>query len=130
MEFSLVDFLLWISFLFALAAIREAFLILKMMRHGTRVTGVVVRFEADYDNGTPVIEYRTESGEQRTFRLNTRYFSDSFQVGQQVPVLYDPQYSKRAVIDRAAHRWAGTVLWIVFGLSCLGVWFVVTILHT
>lgn len=129
MELSLVNFLLWISPLFALGAIREAFLVLKMMRNGKRVSGVVVRFEADYDNGTPVIEYPVETGERRTFRLSTRYFSDSFQVGQRVPVLYDPKYSKRVVIDRAAHRWADTVLWIVFDVLCLGAWLIATLLR-
>lgn len=130
MDFSLVNLLLWISPLFTLGAIHEVFLTLNMMRNGKRASGVVVHFEADYDNGTPVIEYPAETGERRTFRLSTRYFSDSFQVGQRVPVLYDPKCSKRVVIDRATHRWAGTVLWIVFDALCLGAWFIATILRT
>ncbi len=127
MEFFPEWFFLLVAVLFGVAAIRELILALAFKRSGKRALGLVVRLETDYDNGTPIIEYETERGERREFRLTTRYWGESFEVGERVPVLYDPQHLKRVVVDRVTHRWAGTVLWVVLGGVVLGVMYLTNI---
>ncbi|MBP9710118.1 DUF3592 domain-containing protein [Patescibacteria group bacterium] len=111
----MIDISSWIPLLFAIGALREAFLTIRLMHNGERAQGIVSRLAADYDEGTPIIQYKTKKGEQREFRLSTRYRGDSFEIGQPVPILYDPEHLKRVVVDKTAHRWAGTALWIFFG---------------
>ncbi len=112
--------LLAMAALSGVLAIHAAILAIRLIQHGKRASGVVVRLEADYDNGTPIIEYQTETCERREFRLSTRYWTDSFEVGQQVPVLYDPKRPKQVVIDRLMHRWANVIGWTIVGLLFLG----------
>lgn len=113
-------FLLAMAILCGLLAIREAIFAIRLLQRGKRALGVVARLEADYDNGTPIIEYQTETRERREFRLSTRYWTDSFDVGQQVPVLYDPESPKYVVIDWMMHRWANVIGWTIVGLLFLG----------
>ncbi len=130
MEAPFISLTSWIPLLFAIGALREAMLTIKLMRNGERVQGVVNHLAADYDNGTPVIHYKTKAGEKHEFQLSTRYWGDSFEIGQQVPIIYDPQHPKQAIVDTKSHLWASTALWILFGcLFILGRYIALALLY-
>lgn len=130
MEPLIINILSWIPLLFAIGTLREAIRTLQLIRNGERVQGLVRRLAADYDNGTPVIQYKTKTGEQYEFQLSTRYWGDSFEIGQQVPIIYDPQHPKRAVVDTKSHLWASTALWVLFGcLFILGRYIALALLY-
>lgn len=111
----MANLLSYIPLLFAIGALREAIRTLQLIRNGERVQGLVSRLAADYDDGTPVIQYKTNAGEKREFQLSTRYWGDSLEIGQHVPVIYDPQHPKRVVVDTKSHLWAGTAVWALLG---------------
>ena len=122
MTLSISRFLLLAALFFGALTIREVFLTIRMLRHGKRALGVVARLEADYDEGTPLITYRTYTGNEQTLRLSTRYWGETFVVGQHIPILYDSRRPAHAVVDRATHHWAGVILWLLLGLLALAVY--------
>ncbi len=129
MEGSIISLTSWTPLLLAIGALREAMRTQRLIRDGEHVQGLVSRLAADYDNGTPVIQYKTKAGEKREFQLSTRYWGDSFEIGQQVPIIYDPQHPKRVAVDAKSHLWAGTALWVLFGcLFIAGRYLAITLL--
>lgn len=111
--------LLFFSVFFAALAVREFVIVMRLLKRGARAVGVVTRLADDYDEGTPIIEYKANANEQRTLRLTTRFWGEAFPVGQKVPLLYDQKRVERAIVDRAMHHWAGPLAWALLSVSAL-----------
>ena len=111
--------LLFFSVFFAVLAVREFVIVIRLLKRGARAVGVVTRLADDYDEGTPIIEYKTDANEQRTLRLTTRFWGEAFSVGQKVPLLYDQKKGECAIVDRTMHHWAGPVAWALLSISAL-----------
>jgi len=63
----------------------------------------------------PVVRYTSAGGEAVTFRHDVGTSHPSWQRGEQVPVLYDPEDPQTAIIDEGWMNWFGPALMLVLG---------------
>jgi hypothetical protein len=70
---------------------------------------------------TPVLRFKTASGEVKTFRSAFGFGPSSpYKVGMAIPVLYDPDDVIPPMIDSWITIWAGHIALFFFGLVVLG----------
>jgi hypothetical protein len=86
----------------------------KLLRYGVRTQGTVTRLIEAVDDGqdSPMVSFAPASGAGAgavvTFRV--KLADGSLNLGDVVPVLYDPKDPKRAIIAESKHLWAGPLL--------------------
>lgn len=91
------------------------------------VEGVVIAYDQSDRGATqgptaaaPVILFQTPRGEAHRFRATPYAAWLSFEIGDRVPVLYDPRNPENARVDSFVQLWAGVV-----GAAVLGGLFIV-----
>ena len=92
-----------------------------LRNNGLQAEGTVVRLEADKNPKSkalfPVVRFTTLTHGTITLRYNLGNYPAGFQLGQRVPLLYDPLAPERFVIVTEASDWA------IITLGLLGVFF-------
>lgn len=80
------------------------------------VEGVVIAYDQSHPSGAegvvapaPVILFQTPRGEAHRFRAQPYTTWLSFEIGDRVPVLYDPRDPRDARLDSFWQLWAGTI---------------------
>ena len=92
------------------------------------VTGTVSGFEtSESDDSTtycPVIGFRTRGGESVQYRANVCSSPPSFDVGEKVEVVYDPENIKHVQMNGFWSKYVGVFVLAVIGLPffLLGAW--------
>jgi hypothetical protein len=93
---------------------------LKRMIDGTgTVVEVTRRRIGDDINYYPRIEFQTQTGETFQFESNTGGSSTSYRVGDQVPILYNPQMPQDATINSWYEIWLPPIVVTILSLSGL-----------
>jgi hypothetical protein len=70
---------------------------------------------------TPVVRFKTASGEVKTFRSEFGFGPSSpYKVAMEIPVLYDPDDVIPPMIDSWATIWGGHLAVLLFGLVLVG----------
>ena len=92
-------------------------------------TGTVVDFNlsSSDDGGSaycPVIDFTTNAGEPVKYYANVCSSPPSYEIGEQVEVLYDPQNIKRVQLKNFWAQYTGVIVLSCIGLPFfpLGVW--------
>jgi hypothetical protein len=95
-----------------------AYLNLPYLTDGVHAEGVVVDVvERPARRGKtyhPVVRFH-DGDETLTFKSNVGTGTNSYQIGETVPVLYLPDEPDKATIDKFSHLWLGPIL-----LGCVG----------
>lgn len=100
---------------FCLWGVYAGYMSWTLEQNGAETTGHVVRLEesSNGDGGccvySPVIEFEA-SGQAWTFESNNASSPPAYEVGEAVPVLYDPADPNTAQIDHWAERWLMPVI--------------------
>ena len=99
----------------------------RLLKRGKRARGVITRLDWGGDSARiPVFSFTVPDGSKYLVSSNTRSSSSTFSVGQEVPILYDPEYpSTTARIDTFGQIWGGAILFGAIGLGLL----VYTLVH-
>ncbi|MBO9320163.1 MAG: DUF3592 domain-containing protein [Chloroflexus sp.] len=117
LTFTVVGLVLLFIGLFWLNATSER---LKRMIDGTgTVVEVTRRRIGDDINYYPRIEFQTQTGETFQFESNTGGSSTSYRVGDQVPILYNPQMPQDATINSWYEIWLPPIVVTILSLSGL-----------
>ncbi|MCC7117645.1 MAG: DUF3592 domain-containing protein [Anaerolineales bacterium] len=83
----------------------------KLESAGVQVVGTVIGLEesSSADNGccvySPVVEFKTTDQKTYSFESGNASYPPAYEVGETVPVLYDPQNPNTAQIDKWTERW-------------------------
>ncbi|QEL17068.1 DUF3592 domain-containing protein [Limnoglobus roseus] len=98
-----------------------------VLRRAIAVEGTVVRIEEEHDTEhdfslfRPVVQYVTEAGDVEELSIAKPFKKGRWTEGDRVPLLYDPNNPKFAVMARG--RWAGGIIigtaMCLFG-TCVG----------
>jgi len=83
------------------------------------VVEVLQRRTGDDINYYPRIEFQTQTGETFQFESNTGGSSTSYRVGDQVPILYNPQMPQDATINSWYEIWFPPIAVTILSLSGL-----------
>ncbi|MBO9338424.1 MAG: DUF3592 domain-containing protein [Chloroflexus sp.] len=117
LTFTVIGLVLLFIGLFWLNATSER---LKRMIDGTgTVVEVTRRRIGDDINYYPRIEFQTQTGETFQFESNTGGSSTSYRVGDQVPILYNPQMPQDATINSWYEIWLPPIVVTILSLSGL-----------
>ncbi len=117
LTFTVIGLVLLFIGLFWLNATSER---LTRMIDGTgTVVEVIRRRVGDDTNYYPRIEFQTQTGETFQFESNTGGSSTSYRVGDQVPILYNPQMPQDATINSWYEIWFPPIVVTILSLSGL-----------
>jgi hypothetical protein len=103
----------------------------KFERRASRAVGIVMDNVVTIDNAEnqvsyhPKIKFRTKEGLDVTIISPNGNSDAEFRVGEEVPVLYDPQKPTDATIDSFWHRWMLAIIFLGLGAVAVIVAFVV-----
>lgn len=95
---------------FCLWGVYAAYTSWQLQTNGETTTGVVVELEeqSDTEGGcctyVPIVEY-TVNGQAYSIRGGVASDPPQYQVGEQVPILYDPAGPDKAQINKGFERW-------------------------
>lgn len=98
---------------------------LELTANGLRAEGTVVRLQRRYTRNSdghgryvyrPMVQFRTEAGEDLEFRGSTGTGSPAYRRGERVTVLYLPQSPQDAKIDSFGDLWGGPLITFIVGL--------------
>src|SRR5690606_15772977 len=78
-------------------------------KNGETTTGFVIELEESESDGSccvysPVIEFEA-NGQTYTFEGDNASYPPEYEVGEEVPVLYNPEKPNNAQINKASERW-------------------------
>lgn len=96
---------------FCLWGIYAGYISWKLENQGGTATGTVVRLEeSDSSEGgccvySPVIEFMANNDQTYSFEGDTASYPPAYEVGEEVPVLYDPANPATAQINKWSERW-------------------------
>lgn len=83
------------------------------------VVALIERRTADGSSYAPVVRFKTDGGDLRTFMSATSEPRDDFVEGQSVEVLYNPKNAAQACISTFAQLWFVTLVLAGLGVACL-----------
>lgn len=83
------------------------------------VVEVIRRRVGDDINFYPRIEFQTQTGETFQFESNTGGSSTAYRIGDQVPILYNPQMPQDATINSWYEIWLPPIVVTLLSLSGL-----------
>lgn len=86
---------------------------------GTIVELIEVDRPGETPNYYPIIEFQTQTGEIIRFEGKTGVSENTYRVGQQVDILYDPQFPQDARIDSWFELWLPPLVVILLGSGAL-----------
>ncbi|WP_447595365.1 DUF3592 domain-containing protein [Aquipseudomonas campi] len=72
----------------------------------SRTTGQVI----DIAGGCPTVEFSTQSGQTRTYRSNTCSTPPRFDIGDAVPMFYNPDKPSDARLNSFVDNWLGSLI--------------------
>lgn len=78
---------------------------------GTVVELLKVQRPGETANFYPIVEFRTQTGEFIRFERSTGVSENTYRVGQQVDILYDPQFPQDARLTRGL-SYGYLLLWL------------------
>jgi hypothetical protein len=95
------------------------FRIIATRRGGVRTRGWVIdnRLNTDSDGQTyaPVIRFNTQDGGIGQF-VSDVYTPSAYEVGKQVPIVYQPSKPEQAILDTALGTWVIPTVFLVIGV--------------
>src|SRR5262245_42064273 len=97
-----------------------------VFKKGITTTGVIVRFAArdsGADDGTvraPIVKFKTRTGEDIEFESSLGSSPMPYGKGEEVPVVYSPEYPQQAEISQPMALWGMELVLGGFGILSLG----------
>src|SRR5262245_52955201 len=96
-----------------------------VFKEGVTTTGVIVRFAAR-DSGTdagtvqaPIVKFKTRAGEDIEFESSLGSSPMPYGKGEEVPVVYSPEYPRQAEINQPMALWGMELVLGGFGILSL-----------
>jgi hypothetical protein len=95
----------------------------KFLETVVKTEGKVIEMEKSYSDGDtkycPIFTFVDNSGNEHRARSSVSSFPPPYEVGDNIPILYDPQNPEKADIDSFWNLWLASVVFYVLSVPAL-----------
>ncbi|MHC4758443.1 MAG: DUF3592 domain-containing protein [Planctomycetota bacterium] len=95
----------------------------KFLETAVKTEGKVVEMEKSYSDGNsrycPIFTFVDNTGNEQRARSSVSSYPPPYEVGDNIPVLYDPQNPEKADIDSFWNLWLASVVFFVLSAPAL-----------